>query len=84
MLAQLVADGCADQIATIGIKPLLHQQVDLAQIDGAEVDGDLFRLGGAFLEFLSGHDLHPITIYMDGSIGLKRCIASTNAHECGT
>ena len=44
MLVQIGADRVADKVCAIGVEPLLDQQVDLAQVDDAEVDGDLFRV----------------------------------------
>src|SRR6185369_3912363 len=38
---ELVAHGGADQVGAVGIEAFLHQQVDLAEIDAAQVDGDL-------------------------------------------
>jgi hypothetical protein len=37
----LVAYRRADQVGAVGIEALLHQQVDLSQVDVADVDGDL-------------------------------------------
>src|SRR5438874_13598201 len=44
MLGELVADGGADEVGAVGVEALLDEQVDLAEIDRAEVDGDLLRL----------------------------------------
>ena len=44
--AQLVADRRADQIGAVGVETFLYQQVDLAQIDDAEIDSDLFSVDG--------------------------------------
>ena len=42
---ELVADGGANEIAAVGVEPLLHHEVDLSEIDEAEVDGQLFAVG---------------------------------------
>jgi hypothetical protein len=44
---QLVADSGSYQVGSIGIEPLLYQQIDLPQIDHAEVDRELLRLANA-------------------------------------
>ena len=41
MAPDLVSDGGPDKVRPVGVEPLLHQQVDAAQIDMAEVQGDL-------------------------------------------
>ena len=48
MTGELIADGGSYQVGPVRIKPLLNQKIDLAQIDEAQIDGDLFigRLGG--------------------------------------
>src|ERR1700745_1622488 len=39
---ELVTNGRADEVGPIRIKTLLHHQIDVAKVDIAEVDGDLF------------------------------------------
>src|SRR4051794_3379989 len=41
MPLDLVADGGADEVGAVGAEALLHQKVDMAEIDVAEVDRDL-------------------------------------------
>lgn len=41
---ELVPDGGADEIGTVRVEPLLHQQIDLAQVDEAEVKREFFGL----------------------------------------
>ena len=58
---ELVADGGPDEIGAIGIESLRHQEVDLPQIDIAQVDGDLLavaRLRSKLLNVI-GHLRHP-------------------------
>ena len=49
VLGQLVAHGRADQVRSIGIEALLHQEVDLAEVDDAHVDRHLLCLAGTRL-----------------------------------
>ena len=41
----LVSDCRADEIRPVGIEAFLNQQIDLAQVNVAEVDGDLLAVG---------------------------------------
>jgi hypothetical protein len=50
MRRELVADRGPDEIAAIRVEALLHHQVDAAEVDVAEVDGDLLRLDGSLPE----------------------------------
>ena len=45
MPVELVADGRADEVATVGVEALLHQEVDPAEIDIAEIERDLLAVG---------------------------------------
>jgi hypothetical protein len=47
MALDLVANRGADQIGPIGVKAFAHQQVDMAKIDIAQVDGDLLAFDTA-------------------------------------
>ena len=42
----LVADGGADEIAAVGVDPFRDEQVDMAEIDEAEIDRDLLAVAG--------------------------------------
>ncbi len=42
---ELVPDRRSDEIGPVGVKPFLHHKVDVAEIDVAEVDGDLLAIG---------------------------------------
>ena len=44
MVAQLIADGRADEVSTVRIKTFLNQQIDLAQVDQSQIDGDFLAL----------------------------------------
>ncbi len=75
---QLIADGSTNQVGAIGVEPLLHQQVDLPEVDRPQVDGDL--LGFTDLDRISFRALdhrrpiqepangHPSTIQLDGKV----------------
>jgi hypothetical protein len=39
-----VADRGTDEVAAIGVKAFLDQQIDMAKIDIAEIDGDFFAV----------------------------------------
>ena len=41
MPLDLVANGGADEVGAIGVEPLLHQEIDVTQVDITEVDRDL-------------------------------------------
>ena len=41
---KLGANGGADEIRAIGIKSFLHQEIDLSEVDEAEIDRDLFAI----------------------------------------
>jgi len=56
----LVADGGADEIGAIGVEPLLHQKIDVAQIDIAEIDRDLLgvtRLRAKLVDVVDHHTI---------------------------
>src|SRR6185437_4530263 len=40
------ADGRPDEIGPVGIEPFLHHQIDLTEVDIAEVNRDLLGVGG--------------------------------------
>src|SRR4051794_28095887 len=44
MPLDLIADGGAYEVGAVGVEPLLHQQIDVAEIDIAEIDGDLLAV----------------------------------------
>src|SRR4051794_25186653 len=48
---QLIADRRADEVRAVRIKTFAHQQVDLPEIDHAEIDRQLFRFSYTTLEF---------------------------------
>ena len=62
---ELVVDGGANEIRPVGVEAVLHHQVDMAEIDIAEIDRDLFavrRSGPQLLHIASHHQpslCHP-------------------------
>ena len=52
---ELVSDGSTDEVGAVGVEPFLNHQVDVAEIDGPEVDCDLLAVRDPFRHF---------TIYM--------------------
>lgn len=52
--AQLVADGRAYEVGAVAEEALRDQQVDLSQVDEAEVDGDLLGFSALFFDQGSG------------------------------
>ncbi len=64
MGAQLIADRRANEVGAVGIEALLHQQIDLSQIDEAQVDGDLLGFTGLGTNRVYAHE-HPHRIYLE-------------------
>src|ERR1700760_2098402 len=48
---ELIADGRPDEIRAVGIKPLLHHEIDLTEVDIAKVDRDLLVVRDPGAEF---------------------------------
>ena len=67
MAIELVADGRADEVGAVGVEALPHQQVDMAEIDIAEIDRDLLAIAGFGPQLLniSGH-VRPSLYHPDG------------------
>ena len=67
MAIELVADGRADEIGAVGVEALPHQQIDMAEVDIAEIDRDLLAIavfGPKFL-YVSDH-VRPSLYHPDG------------------
>ena len=45
MGVELIANGCANEVASVAVKALGHQQIELAQVNEAEVERDLLGVG---------------------------------------
>src|SRR3954467_11893655 len=72
MPLDLVADGGADEVGAIGVEALLHQKVDMAEIDVAEIDRDLLGVATLASELnyvVVSHFDHPNAIQLDGKWG---------------
>src|SRR4051812_44343559 len=69
----LVADGGAYEVGAVGVEPLLHQQVDVAEIDIAEIDGDLLAVRHlrSDLGYVAGHLISILSpsVWMVNRIG---------------
>ena len=59
---ELVSDRGPDEVGAVGIKPLPHQKVDVAEVDIAEIDRDLLAISRfrPQLLYFAGHFYHPI------------------------
>src|SRR3954447_7399441 len=70
----------------MGVEPLLHEEVDMPEIDITEVDRDLLRVAGlgAKLIHVVGHFHHPVTISVDGISGWHPWTSRASACESGT
>jgi hypothetical protein len=75
MSRELVADRGANEVAAVGIEAFLHQQIDLPEVDVAEVEGDLLvdRSRGGRQRASGWHAaiLTPSTWMMQ--LALRRC-----------
>jgi hypothetical protein len=70
MAVQLVTDRGADEIGSVRIETLLHQKIDLAEIDIAQINRDLLAVSAPRPELMHvlRHSVHPCTIHADGKI----------------
>src|SRR3954469_11238842 len=50
---KLVADRGADEVGAVGVEPLPHQQVDVAEVHVAQVDRDLLAVAGLGAELVN-------------------------------
>ena len=73
VLRQLVADGGADEVGPVGVEALVHQEVDLTEVDRAQVERELLGFAGHeySLSFLRTSKDHPMGWYGDGQAGVK-------------
>src|SRR5690349_5342183 len=70
---ELVADCGSNEIGAVRVEPFADHQVDVTEIDIAEIDRDFFAVGGLWPELanIAGHDVLPSYFhlfgwYMDG------------------
>ena len=68
MAFELVSNCRANEISPVGVEAVLHHQVDVAKIDVAEIDRDLFTVTRfrSQLMHIFRHTYHPYNIHMDG------------------
>ena len=78
MAVELVADGRADEVGAVGVESLPHQQVDMAEVDIAEIDGDLLAIAGFGPQLLNIFgQVRPSLYHPDGwYLGLAPRISS--------
>src|SRR5262245_40468315 len=75
---ELIPDGGPDEVGSVGIEALLHQEVDMAEVHIAEIDRDFLAVGSLRPQFLhSAHRFHPDTIQLDGIWSINPGIASS-------
>src|SRR5215212_4042641 len=74
MAIELVTDGRSDEVGAVRVEPVLHHQIDMAEINVAEIDRDLLTIRrlGAKLAHIVSHSAHPLTIWLDGIWGGPR------------
>ena len=61
MPIKLVSNGGPDEVGPVGVEALLDEEIDMAEVDIAEVDRDLLavcRLGPKFV-YIARHSSHP-------------------------
>jgi hypothetical protein len=66
---ELIADCGSNEIGPVRVKALLYHQVDLPEVDVAEIDRDLLAVTEPWTElmYVLNHVCHPIAICMDGT-----------------
>lgn len=69
MPIKLVSNGRPDEVGPVGVEALMNKEIDVAQVDIAKIDRDLFTVRGFRPKFVdvTRHINHPITIYLDGN-----------------
>jgi hypothetical protein len=69
MTIKLVSNGCPDEVSPIGVEAFLHKEIDMAEVDIAQIDRDLLAIGRLWSKFVhvAGHSRPPDTIRMDGN-----------------
>src|SRR5262245_31525156 len=75
MGCKLVSDRRANEVRAVGIKALLHQQIDVSKVDVTQVNSDLFGFARSIAEpvnFRRHNILHLIRWYMDGTWMISR------------
>jgi hypothetical protein len=80
---ELVSDGCADEVGPVGVETLLHEEIDMAQVDIAKVDRDLLAVRCLRSKFMhiACHIYPPATISLDGKWRVKPSRSSPDANR---
>src|ERR1700758_3977866 len=63
MALELVADRGPDEIGAVGVEALVHDQIDLAEIDVAQIDRDFLGIRGLGSQLMYNIG-HPSTIHL--------------------
>jgi hypothetical protein len=67
MAIEAGADGRADEIGAVGVEALPHHQIDVAEVDITEIDGDLLAIAGFGPQLLHVSDhVRPSLYHPDG------------------
>jgi hypothetical protein len=68
MAVELAANGCPDKVRAIGVEPLLHEKVDMTEVDVTKVNGDFLTIAWPWSElaYVVSHICHPCSSPMDG------------------
>ena len=61
MRRKMIADSSANEVCAVGVEPFLHEEIDLSQVDKAEVDRYLFRVRRP--RSCRAHSYHPYRCY---------------------
>jgi hypothetical protein len=86
---ELIANCGANEIGAVRVKTLLHHEVDLPEIDVAEIDRDLLAVTGFGAELLHNvsrnlpSDNHLARWYMDGTPKIARGNKRLKPHCAG-
>jgi hypothetical protein len=78
---ELIANCGSNEIGPVGVKALLHHEIDLTEVNVTEIDRDLLAVSGfwAKLMHIRNHALHPGTICLDGIWMVRTlCARATN------
>lgn len=65
---ELVSNGCPDEVGPVGVEALLHEEIDMSQVDLAQIDRDLLAIRSPWSKFVhvGRHSRPPLAICMDG------------------
>lgn len=75
MTVKLVSNGCLDEVSPVGVGSLPNQEINMAEVDIAQVDRDLLAVRSFNWRFVHARR-HAYYIYMDGK--WMACVASSS------